>query len=92
MTRFKLKETTVESRGEKFLVRELTHAERNQWVKDATGDQYRGPATLIAFGAVDPKLTEDEVNGFPGDVVTDLFQAIMKLSGMKTEKDDAKKA
>ncbi len=91
MSRFKLKETDVTVRGEAFVVRELTHAERSQWVKEASADQYRGPALLISLGSVKPKVTEDEAGSFPSDVVETLFQSIMELSGMKTGTGDGKK-
>ncbi len=92
MSRFKLKETTVKVRGESFTVRELTHAERSQWVKDAQADNMRGPALLISLGAVDPKVTADEVDEFPSDVVQDLFTAVMEISGMSRKEDGEKKS
>lgn len=92
MTRFKLKETTVTVRGESFVVRELTHAERSQWVKEATADQFRGPALLVSLGAVNPKVTEVEANDFPSDVVTEVFNAIMAISGMLRSEGEQKKS
>jgi len=90
MPKFKLKETRVTVRGENFVVRELTHAERGQWVKEAIADQYRGPSLLVSLGAVDPKITEEEANGFPSDVVAELTDTIMRLSGLKAESAEKK--
>jgi hypothetical protein len=85
MPKFKLKETTVTVRDEAFVVRELTHAERSQWVKAAQVDQYRGPSLLISLGAVNPRVTEDEADAYPSDVVSELALTIMKLSGLARE-------
>jgi hypothetical protein len=87
MKLFKLKETTVTVRGVSVRVREITHAERLQWVKVAQEDRFRGPALLVSLGALDPTMTEDEAGSAPADVVEELSLAIMKMSGMKTEKE-----
>lgn len=92
MPKFKLKETTVTARDEAFVVRELTHAERSQWVRDAQTDTMRGPALLISLGTVNPKVTEEEANGYPNDVVEALFNEIMKISGMLRKEGDEKKS
>lgn len=86
--KFKLKEAMVDVRGEKVRVRELTHAERLQWVREATDDRYRGPSLLVSLGALEPKLTEEEVGDLPADVVETLSQEVMRLSGMNTAKKE----
>jgi hypothetical protein len=86
MSKFRLKETTVNIRENAIRVRELTHAERLRWVKEAGEDHFRGPGLLVSLGAVNPAFTEEEVGELPADVVTELTTAIMKLSGMSIEK------
>ena len=86
MKRFKLKEATVTVRGDMILVREITHAERLQWVKTSQEDHFRGPALLVSLGALDPKVTEDEVGEMPADVVQALTDKIMELSGLSKAK------
>lgn len=85
--KFKMKETTVKVRGEDIRVRELTHAERHEWVKLAQEDRFRGPALLVSFGTIEPKVTEAEAGDWPAEVVTALTDEIMALSGMKREKE-----
>ncbi len=89
--KFKLKEDVVTVRDETIRIRELTHAERLQWVKIATDDRFRGPSLLISLGATDPKVTEDEAGTWPADVVTSVSNAIMEISNMSTKKEDPDK-
>ena len=90
--KFKLKETTVEVRGESVRVREMTHAERLQWVQVATEDRWAGPALLLSLCILDPKMTEEEAGALPGEVVQVISNAVMKLSGLAvTEKEKAEK-
>ncbi len=88
--KFKLKESVVTVRDEEIRIRELTHAERLQWVKAATEDRFRGPSLLLSFGVV-PTITEAEADALPADVVTDVSTAIMELSNMATKKEDPDK-
>ncbi len=91
MKKFKLKEDVVTVRDETIRIRELTHAERLQWVKAATDDRWRGPSLLVSLGVVEPAITEDEAGAWPADVITEVSNAIMKLSNMQTKEDPAKK-
>jgi hypothetical protein len=81
--RFALKETTVAVRGEELRVREITHAERLQWVRTIQEDKFRAPGLLVSFGTLDPKFTEDEAGELPNDVVTALVDKIMEISGLE---------
>ncbi len=85
--KFKLKEATVAVREESIRVRELTHGERIKWVKTVGEDQMRGPACIVALGALEPKLTEEEVGELPADVVSAVVEKIMELSGMLRKPD-----
>jgi hypothetical protein len=89
--KFKLKEDVVTVRDETIRIRELTHAERLQWVKAATEDRYRGPSLLISLSVTDPAVTEDEAGTWPADVVTTVSDAIMKISNMNQKKEDPDK-
>jgi hypothetical protein len=89
--KFKLKEDVVTVRDESIKIRELTHAERLQWVKIATDDRFRGPSLLISLGVTEPKITEDEAGEWPADIVTTVSNAIMEISNMKTKKEDPDK-
>ncbi len=89
--KFKLKEDVVTVRDEAIRIRELTHAERLQWVKTATEDRFRGPSLLISFGVVEPLTTEAEAGEWPADVVTAVSNAIMELSKMNAKKEDSDK-
>ena len=89
MSRFKLKETSVEVRDEKIRVRELTHGERLKWIRAVQEDRFRGPALIISLSVIEPKMTEDEVSELPADVVQVLAEASMKISNLL--KDDDKK-
>ncbi len=86
--KFKLKEDVVTVRDESIHIKELTHAERLQWVKSATDDRFRGPSLLISLGVTDPKTTEEEANTWPAEVVTLVSDAIMELSNMKTKRKE----
>lgn len=88
--KFKLKEDVVTVRDETIHIRELTHAERLQWVKIATDDRYRGPSLLVSLGVTDPKTTEEDAGTWPADVVTTVSDAVMKLSNMNAKKDAKK--
>jgi len=92
MTRFKLQEATLEVRGESFVVRELTHSERTQWLKAAREDQESAPALLVSFGCVKPAQTVEAVGEMPGAMVAPLFNAILKISGLTTGEDGEKKS
>lgn len=87
MPKFKLKETTLDIRGSKVRVRELTQSERHKFFKEVSDDKFRAPAVLVSLGLVEPKMTEEEVADEPGDVIQILTDAIMNLSGMKSEKE-----
>lgn len=89
--KFKLKEDVVTVRDESIHIRELTHAERLQWVKIATDDRWRGPSLLVSLGVTDPATTEDEAGTWPADVVTAVSNAIMEISNMNTKKEDPEK-
>lgn len=89
MSKFKLKETSVEVRGEKVRVRELTHGERLQWIRAVQEDRFRGPALIISLATLEPKMTEEEVSELPADVAQVLAEAAMKISNLI--KDEAKK-
>lgn len=91
MSRFKLKETTITVRDEKVTVRELTQAERVQWVKAGNEDKFRGPGLLVSLGCVDPKLTEEEANTLPTEVVSTISTAVMKISGFIKEVEKEEK-
>ncbi len=90
--KFKLKEAVVTVRDDQQVrIRELTHAQRLQWVKAATDDRWRGPTLLLSLGVVEPDCTEEEANEWPADVVTVVSAAIMELSNMNAKKEDADK-
>lgn len=89
--KFKLKEDVVTVRDESIKIRELTHAERLQWVKAATDDRFRGPSLLISLGVIEPKVTEDEAGDWPADVVGVVSDAIMTLSNMKAKEENPAK-
>ncbi len=86
--KFKLKEDVVTVREQEIRIRELTHAERLQWVKIATDDRWRGPSLLISLGVTEPAVTEDEASSWPADVVTTVSEAIMTISNMNAKKED----
>jgi hypothetical protein len=90
--RFALKETTVTVRGEELRVREITHAERLQWVRTIQEDKFRGPGLLVSFGALDPKFSEEEAGELPNDVVTALVDKIMEISGLAGKEEEGSKS
>lgn len=87
--KFKLKEATVTVRDETINIRELTHAERLQWIKEATEDRYRGPALLISLGV--KGVSVEEAGTWPADIVTEVSNKIMALSNMNAKKEDPDK-
>jgi|SRR5580698_10665422 hypothetical protein len=85
---FKLKETTMTIRDQELRVKELTHAERLQWMQIAQADRLDGPAMLVVLGVIsEPPLTKEEVQGWPGEVVTEVSAKVMELSGMNRQKE-----
>lgn len=83
MSRFPLKEKTLKIRDMDVRVRELTRGERNQFQAAVAEDRNRGPAIMASLGTIDPKMTEEEANGEPADVIEQIDTVIMELSGMK---------
>lgn len=91
MSRFPLKEATLTIRDAQVRVRELTHAERSEWSSATVVDKSRAIRLMASLGTVDPKMTEDEAAAEPGEVIEEIVENIMELSGMKKKKGDAQK-
>lgn len=90
MSRFELKTKTVTVRDQNVVVRELTQAERSEFVKQVTDDKFRAPALLVSLASTDPKMTEAEAAEEPAEVITLLASEIMTLSGMDAEEPKKK--
>jgi hypothetical protein len=91
MSRFTLKEATLTIRDSQVRVRELTHAERSAWSVATVADKSRAVRLMASLGTVDPAMTEDEAAAEPGEVIEDIVEKIMELSGMTKKKGDAQK-
>lgn len=86
MSRFKLKEATLTIRDTEVRVRELTQAERSEWYAAVVADKHRGAPLIASMGTVDPPMTEAEAAAEPGEVVEEIVEKIMELSGMRQKK------
>ena len=91
MSRFKLKEATLPIRGTDVRVRELTQGERSDWSAATVADKKRGARLIASMGTIDPPMTEDEAAAEPGEVIEEIVEKIMELSGMGKNKGDAQK-
>lgn len=87
MSKFKLKEDTVEVRGVDVRVRELTQKERTKWLETATVDRFITPAMLMSMCSLDPTWTLEEAREEPADVAEIIVDKIMELSNISTKKD-----
>lgn len=91
MIKFSLKETTIKVRDQDVRIRELTHKERTDYIKNGTEDKFRLPAMLASLGVIDPKMTEEEWQEEPADVLDILSQEVAKMSGLGSKKDAKQK-
>lgn len=89
---FPLKESTIDVRGRKCVVRELSHKKRAEISKLIIEDKFRGPALWASWSSVDPEFTEDQAGDMPAEVIDALAREGMKLSGFggKDEGDSPK--
>ena len=88
MSRFPLKEEIIAVRGTDVRVRELTHAERNQFTK---ADKFSIAALVASMGTLDPKMTAEQAADEPAEVLEQIVERILELSGMRKKHDDAQK-
>lgn len=101
MSRWTYRTATVEVRGNKQDVRELTQKERLEFAqasKKIHAGEMQGaelPPLVIKFGAINPVLTGEEIEAMPGDLADECVAKIMELSGMGKDaqpaEDDEKK-
>lgn len=91
MAKFKLKEAVVRVRDMDVKVRELTQAERNGFITAVGVDRLCGPAMLMSSGSVDPHWTFEDAVEEPADVVEQIVDKIMELSGMARNKKELEK-
>lgn len=90
MGKFTVKETSINVRGIDVKIRELTHKERTDYIKGAE-DKYSLPSRLVALGAVDPKMSEDDWSEEPAEVLDVLSSKIAELSGLGAKKATTEK-
>jgi hypothetical protein len=88
MSRFALKEATLTIRETEVRVRELTQAERIQFIN---ADKYSMPALVASLGTVEPKMTAEQAAEEPAEVIEEIVDKILELSGMRKKKGDAQK-
>jgi hypothetical protein len=81
MSKFELEKKEIQVRGQKVIVREMTHGERMQYM-DKAKDVQGITRWVVAACSIDPKLSEDEVADQPGDVVQQMFSAVLDASGL----------
>jgi hypothetical protein len=91
MSRFPLKEATLTIRDTEVRVRELTHAQRSEWSAATSVDSRRGAPLIASMGTVDPPMTENEATAEPGEVIGEIVEKIMEISGMRQKKGAAQK-
>jgi hypothetical protein len=88
MPKFKLKEDVLKVRGMDVKIRELTQKERNTFIEAATADRLSSPSVLMSLACVDPKFTVKEADEEPADVIEQVVDGIMRLSGLTKSKKD----
>lgn len=84
--KFPLKEKTLEIRGQKVLVRELTAAQKAEWSTGSQGDKLRAQFFLASLCCVDPVLTEEEAANSPSEVIDAIAECALELSGINLQK------
>lgn len=87
MSRFALKEEKVEIRGQQITVRELTHAQGVEVFKARDSDASRFAALLVSLSVIEPAMTEDEAKAEPREVVSELFDVALRVSGFVAAKN-----
>jgi hypothetical protein len=83
MSRFKLKEATLTIRDTEVRVRELTQAQRGEWFAATVADKRRAAPLIASMGTVDPQMTEEEAAAEPGEVIEEIVEKIMEISGLR---------
>lgn len=92
MSKFPVQESTINVRGQDIRVRELTHKERTAIMKLVMEDKFRATALFASAGCVEPAFTEEEADSLSAHLVEAIAKEVMKLSGMESDEDDAKKS
>lgn len=94
MSRWKHKSQTVTVGDNSIEVRGLTGGQRSQFAQ-ASKDIKEGkkpasdlPFMIVAFGAVDPTLSEQEARDMPTDLLDEAVNKILELTGL--DKDEKK--
>lgn len=88
MSRFPLKEVTLTIRDTEVRVRELTQSERTQFMN---ADAMSMAPLVASMGTVDPKMTKEEAAAEPAEVIEEIVETILTLSGMGKKKAAAQK-
>lgn len=89
MSKFPLRTKVIEVRGQKVTVRELTHAERKEFLEVfKTRDAY---PYLMSKCAVEPTWTEEEVPQESSEIIIAICDAGLELSGLSKQKDQQEK-
>ncbi|HMU15812.1 MAG TPA: hypothetical protein PKC95_00075 [Thauera aminoaromatica] len=91
MSLFPLTEKTVEIRGKTLTIREWTPAERKESSRlRKSEDPEAAVLHMVATCVVAPRMTVDDLRGYPVAVVDELLSAILDLNGLDEpdEKND----
>lgn len=88
MSKFGLKENTIEVRGKPCKCRELTYGERASIIQRMTDNKVQTHAMFAAAGALEPTFTEEEAGVESAEVITLIGREVMKLSGLSVSDDE----
>ena len=90
---FALRTESLEVRGQRLTVSELTSGARVQWVRTTRESPDESAPLLVSLCLLEPTATVDDVKGWPAEVLDEVAEAIMRVSGMeKAEGDGGKNA
>lgn len=86
--KYKTAKVTIDENS--ITVRALTQAERVKFSQQMKEDKLIAPALIVSMGALDPKLSLEDVGDAPGELVDAAMSKIMELTGFdKVAQKDA---
>lgn len=77
--RFPINSESVEIRGQRFTVRELTYKQKKLWAKAVQADMYCAPYVLAAMVC---DVSEEVAEDWPAQVLEEVADIARRISGM----------
>lgn len=87
MSKFKLRQESLQIRDMEVTVRELSHGERNKFLEAFSTDKHTATSLVASMGCINPKMTIEEAAEEPGDVLEQIVDKILVLSHLKKAPD-----